>query len=853
MRRIAILSSLSILFAVPVFANFAGTDLILPAIGRVTGVGGSQFYTTVWITNPGSSPVDFEIAFLLAGQANLNPSRVNQSIAPKETKSYENIAETLFGIKGLLGAARIRSSADLIVSSRIYNVSDGQTQASSQGLFYAAIPSRFGIAKGEASNLQGVRQDNDYRYNIVAVECEGKSATLRLQVRDAIGNVLAETTFTLQPYEQRLLGVGTLVGSVMDGVVDASTIDGDGRVIIAGSQIANGSQDASGFEMAFRPDLLGSGTITSVIAGAGLTGGGTSGSVTLGIAAGGITAAMLAPGSAVRSVNGFKDDVSILAGANTSVVNTPSGVLISTSVSAGPQGVPGVQGPPGLRWRGAWNSGSPYSTTDAVSFNGASFVAVAPNTGQQPDTSPGSWNLLADRANFSGAAAGGDLSGTFPNPTIASVGGQTAVNVAGAVGTINAATSANSAGAIVRRDGSGNFSAGTITASLAGNATSAANFSGALAGDVTGTQGATVVANVGGLSAANLAAGANAANAATNANAPNTIVKRDAVGNLTATSATNFSGPLAGDVTGAQGATVVANVGGLSAANLAAGANAANAATNANTPNAIVKRDALGNFAAGTITGALSGNATSATNFSGALAGDVTGTQGATVVANVSGLPAANLAAGANAANAATSASLPNAIVKRDIFGNFAAGTITATLNGTATNFSGGLGGEVTGSQGTTVVTNAVSANTASAIVRRDNSGGFSAGSVNVASLSATGDVAFNTAGSTLYAAGSLAARNLRIIAGHVGAINANTGDVTVSQPNTGHYVLTFSPPLTNMLAIVIQPTTTLINMGYSPTFNMPGFVQLSAIDVDFVFGGNLINADFDFIIVGFQ
>ena len=62
------------------------------------------------------------------------------------------------------------------------------------------------------------------------------------------------------------------------------------------------------------------------------------------------------------------------------------------------------------------------------------------------------------------------------------------------------ATDANTASAIVARDGSGNFSAGTITASLSGNVTgnvsgSAASFTGSLSGEVTGTQSATVVAD----------------------------------------------------------------------------------------------------------------------------------------------------------------------------------------------------------------------------------------------------------------------------------------------------------------------------------------------------------------------
>jgi hypothetical protein len=83
----------------------------------------------------------------------------------------------------------------------------------------------------------------------------------------------------------------------------------------------------------------------------------------------------------------------------------------------------------------------------------------------------------------------------------------------------------------------------------------------------------------------------------------------------TATTANNFSGALAGNVTGTQGATVVATVGGVSAANVASGANAGNAAATANTANTIVKRDASGNFSAGSITA----NSISAANLFGAI------------------------------------------------------------------------------------------------------------------------------------------------------------------------------------------------------------------------------------------
>jgi hypothetical protein len=160
--------------------------------------------------------------------------------------------------------------------------------------------------------------------------------------------------------------------------------------------------------------------------------------------------------------------------------------------------------------------------------------------------------------------------------------------------------------------------------------------------------------------------------------------------------ATNFTGTLAGDVTGTQTATVVAFVGDQSAMNVASGTSAANAAASANNANTIVKRDASGNFSAGTIAASLTGNATTAStanNFSGSLAGDVTGTQNATLVSSVGGSTAVNIHAAEQSANAATSANTANAIVKRDPSGNFNTASITlnGNLNLPATTASAGV------------------------------------------------------------------------------------------------------------------------------------------------------------------
>jgi hypothetical protein len=245
--------------ALDLAAGFPGTDLILPAAGRVQGAGGSQFYTTLWVTNASATEsADATIEFLRAGQGNITPPRVSIGLAPGQTKTFENATETLFGISGVLGGLRVRSSKPVLVASRIYNQNDGQTVAGSTGLFYAGVPADFAIGNGQSGALQGVRQDVDFRYNAFIVEASGSSVRVRLDVRDGSGNAIAASILDLQPFEQRLVPLSSLFSAnVSDGVLAATVIGGDGRVIVCGSLIANTSQDASGFEMAFRPELLG--------------------------------------------------------------------------------------------------------------------------------------------------------------------------------------------------------------------------------------------------------------------------------------------------------------------------------------------------------------------------------------------------------------------------------------------------------------------------------------------------------------------------------------------------------------------------------------------------------------------
>ena len=246
-------------------------------------------------------------------------------------------------------------------------------------------------------------------------------------------------------------------------------------------------------------------------------------------------------------------------------------------------------------------------TAAAVSFNGTANVALS-------------------AAITAGSIVNADInsSAAIADTKLATI--STASKVANSATT---ATNLNTASAIVARDGSGNFAAGTITAALTGNVT------GDLTGDVYASNGTSKILESGtdGTDATFTGAvtgtvSGNAGTATALASAQNFSI----TGDITA-AAVSFDGTGAVALSAAITADTIVNADIKSDAAIAdtklatistSGkvSNSATTATNANTASAIVARDSSGNFSAGTITATLSGNATTAT--SATTAGTVT-------------------------------------------------------------------------------------------------------------------------------------------------------------------------------------------------------------------------------------
>jgi hypothetical protein len=241
-------------------------------------------------------------------------------------------------------------------------------------------------------------------------------------------------------------------------------------------------------------------------------------------------------------------------------------------------------------------SGTQFSITNtgtAGTYGSASSVPVITTNAQGQVT-----GVTPTAIAISGAAVSGNISGQAGSVANALTAG-TFLTSGGTFDGSAArtfavdATDANTASKVVARDASGNFSAGTITATLSGAATSA-----------------TTATNLAG-GAANRIAYQTGAGATTFAVAP---TASNQVLNWNGSAFTWSAGTISGIPLGSNLSTLTfgtyltgTSYNGSTAVTIATNA------TNANTASTIVARDASGNFSAGTITAALSGNATTAT------------------------------------------------------------------------------------------------------------------------------------------------------------------------------------------------------------------------------------------------
>jgi len=182
------------------------------AVGRGPGAAGSDWYTSVWIHNPGGAPANVVAYLFLRNQTNPTPASQTLVVQPGETCRIDNIVETLFGQSSAFGAMRFTSASRIVVNARIYSKLLGTADSESAGQSFDGVPASFAIGAGQSAVVLGAHQTSPFesslfRYNFGFVETAGGSGVMRADASDALGAPLGTKDYAIGPFEARQFGI----------------------------------------------------------------------------------------------------------------------------------------------------------------------------------------------------------------------------------------------------------------------------------------------------------------------------------------------------------------------------------------------------------------------------------------------------------------------------------------------------------------------------------------------------------------------------------------------------------------------------------------------------------------------
>ncbi|MGV8039004.1 MAG: hypothetical protein AB2L07_02615 [Thermoanaerobaculaceae bacterium] len=203
-------------------ATTATQQLFLPVASSKAGAHNTYWTTDLWVQNLVAFPVTLAASTLPANQDNTSAVASPTTVATIQPNSFQRFADVLGTLNThVTGGLYLRATAEaaglpaelVMVVSRNSTPNPGANGSYGQGLAAVEPGTR---ARTVAC---GVFESSDNRTNVGVLNTSSSSVTVAVTIRNAQGGVAGQGTWNLLPYEHRMVNVGALGATAVDGGV----------------------------------------------------------------------------------------------------------------------------------------------------------------------------------------------------------------------------------------------------------------------------------------------------------------------------------------------------------------------------------------------------------------------------------------------------------------------------------------------------------------------------------------------------------------------------------------------------------------------------------------------------------
>jgi PKD repeat protein len=217
----------------------SSSPMILPAVGRLPGVGSTYWRSDVTLYNPSSSNMLVSFRYLAAGTDDRNAPSQSVLVGANQTVVLADVLQR-FNISSGSGSLELSWSNGVspIVTSRTY------TPANGGGTYGQSIDPV--AAFGSDMYVTGLRSDNSFRSNVGFVNDSDQEIAISLTLFASSGTPVASGLVTLAPRSQAQNALSQLFPNVSISTLGSVTLQAhsdSGAMFAYGSMVDNTSGD----------------------------------------------------------------------------------------------------------------------------------------------------------------------------------------------------------------------------------------------------------------------------------------------------------------------------------------------------------------------------------------------------------------------------------------------------------------------------------------------------------------------------------------------------------------------------------------------------------------------------------